>query len=165
MDEKSLVEILSDRLVFQGRCWRKSALVRCVIGILFSVFGGILLWKPLQHVISRYAIIFVAIGVFFFFLAFLNVCFSNTYFDYSKEILKKPHKIPEHYEDDSGCFWNICYNIIFGGYFGIKGAFYGKKTRDFVLENEKKFKEKEKEYIRKIALEKLAEKSQDKETK
>ncbi len=165
MDEKNLVEVLSDRLVFQGRCWRKSALIRCIIGALLSGFGGLLLWRPLPHVISRYAIFFVAVGVFFFFLAFLNYCFSNTYFDYKKEICEKPHKIPEHFANENGCFWNMVYNVLFGGYFGIKGALYGMKTREFVLENEENFREIEKGYIRKIALEKLAAKSNLKETK
>ena len=160
MSEKNLVEILSERLVFQGKCWRKSACIRLIIGLVVGGAGAFLMWKPVPiPLISRNAIMVLAAGVFFLFLAFLNTCFSNTYFEYNKEILEKPHKIPEHFEDENGCFWNITYNIFFGGYFGIKGAFFGKKTRDFVLENEEKFREIEKEYIRKIALERLAEKN------
>lgn len=155
MDEINLVEMLYDRLIFQGKCWRKSALVRCIIGALLVAVGILFMWKRVPY-ISRYAIIILIIGLFFFFLAFLNMCFSNTYFDYSKEIREKPHKIPEHFANDNGCFWNVTYNIFFGGYFGIKGAFFGIKTREFVLENADEFKEIEKEYIHKIALERLA---------
>ncbi len=161
MEEKNLVEILADRLVFQGKCWRKSALVRCIIGAIICAFGAFLLWRPLPT-IGRYSVVFIAVGVFFLFLAFLNVCFSNTYFDYSKEILEKPHKIPEHFANENGCSWNIIYNIFFGGYFGIKGAFFGRDTREFVIENCDSFKKIEKEYIHKIALERLvAKKSQE----
>ncbi len=158
MDEKNLVEILADRLVFQGKCWRKSALIRCIIGTVICAFGAFLLFKPLP-IIGRYAVVIITIGAFFLFLAFLNVCFSNTYFDYNKEILEKPHKIPEHFENENGCFWNMVYNVLFGGYFGIKGAKYGIETRKFVIENTENFREIEREYIRKIALERLAAKN------
>lgn len=150
---------LFQRLIKQGKYWRCSALTDLILGIPVSVLGGFL-WFGRMMPSTIAAPIFLA-GAFLLFLAFLNYCFGQVYFDYAYEVYNRPHKIAEHFESAEGCFWNLIYNIFFGGIAGIKGALYGIETRKFVLLYSEEFKQIEADYIKRKALAKLKEKQKN----